>query len=357
MKLTGDYPLGVIEGFFGRPWDWDSRARYAPFLAEQGYTSFVYAPKGDAFLRKRWQEDFPQQHFDALATLCRHYRQANVNFGIGLSPFELYRDFSAAPKQQLLRKLDAINAIGPSILCILFDDMTGDLDGLARTQADIMELVCKHSSASHFLLCPTYYSSDPRLVHLFGTPPENYLEELGLVLDQSIGMFWTGPQIISAEYPHQHLEEISARMRRKPVLWDNYPVNDARKLTDYLHLLPFSARDGTLAEFCSGHFSNPMNQAALSQLPLYSLPRLYAGSTASSEELFHEACTALCSPGLAAALLKDALRFQREGLGALDEPGKAELIGLYAAFTQEPMAIEVIAWLQGGYAFDPACLT
>jgi hyaluronoglucosaminidase len=357
MLLPGDYSLGVIEGFFGRPWDWDSRMRYAGFLAEQGYTSYIYAPKGDAFLRKRWQEDFPQQHLDALTTLCHHYRQAGIDFGIGLSPFELYRDFSAAPKQQLLRKLDAINAIGPSILCILFDDMTGDLDSLAGLQTEIMDLVCAHSSARHFLLCPTYYSSDPRLARLFGTPPENYLEELGLALDQTIGMFWTGPQIISAAYPRPHLEEVARRMRRKPVLWDNYPVNDARNLTDFLHLLPFASHDSAMAELCSGHFSNPMNQAALSQLPLYSLPRLYAGSTASSEALFHEACSSLCSPGLAAALLQDAVKFQCEGLTALDEKSKTELIGLYAAFSQEPMAKEVIAWLQGSYAFDPACLT
>lgn len=357
MSIPDQYPLGVIEGFFGRPWSWEARSHYATFLAAQGFTSYIYAPKNDASLRKRWHEPSAAAQLEALSRLCLTYQAHTLDFGIGLSPYELYLDFSTQRKQQLKRKLDEFNTVAPNTLCILFDDMTGNLEGLARKQLEIMEFVCAHSSAQHFMLCPTYYSSDPRLAKLFGSPPENYLQELGHNLDQRIGVFWTGPQIISRAYPRAHLEDIGEKLRRKPVLWDNYPVNDAQRLTNFLHLLPFTERSGELGDLCSGHLANPMNQAWLSQLPLYSLPRLYAAHPATTGQLFQQACSALCPPALAQALLEDAELFQHSGLAGINAAQNTALQQKYAALAQHPMAAEVLDWLRGGYTFDPACLT
>ncbi|MDR2213991.1 MAG: beta-N-acetylglucosaminidase domain-containing protein, partial [Pseudomonadales bacterium] len=50
-----DYPFGVIEGYFGRQWNWDCRRDYAAFLRAQGFNAYVYAPKNDIYLRKAWQ--------------------------------------------------------------------------------------------------------------------------------------------------------------------------------------------------------------------------------------------------------------------------------------------------------------
>ena len=39
--LSGLYPpsprLGLIEGFFGKGWSWEARARYAQWLPRHGY--------------------------------------------------------------------------------------------------------------------------------------------------------------------------------------------------------------------------------------------------------------------------------------------------------------------------------
>jgi hyaluronoglucosaminidase len=53
-------PLGVIEGYYGRPWSWDMREAQARFLASHGYSSYIYAPKADAYLRRRWLRCRPQ---------------------------------------------------------------------------------------------------------------------------------------------------------------------------------------------------------------------------------------------------------------------------------------------------------
>jgi hyaluronoglucosaminidase len=361
MKATplaaGSFRLGSIEGFFGRAWSMPARHAHIDFLAAQGGNSYVYAPKADALLRKRWAEQYDSAALEELRALAQHCGERGLDFGLGLSPYELYRHFDAAHEQLLIRKLEQLNSIGASTLCILFDDMQGDLAGLAERQVAIMDCVRRHSTATHLALCPTYYSSDPLLAKLFGSPPERYLEELGSLLPADIDIFWTGPKVISTDYPVEHLQQVAQQLRRKPLLWDNYPVNDAKRLTDFLHLLPFRRRCDELRTLCAGHLANPMNQAALSQLPLRTLTRLYQGCADTEEALLQEACRALFPGPLGRALAADAQRFQQEGLATLTETERTVLIERYHRFLPAPAAAEVVDWLQGGYAFDPACLT
>lgn len=58
-------------------------------------------------------------------------------------------------------------------------------------------------------------------------------------------------------------------------MWDNYPVNDGSKASSFLHLRAFENRPAELAELTAGHAVNPMKQAALSVLPLATLPMSY----------------------------------------------------------------------------------
>jgi hypothetical protein len=349
--------LGTIEGFFGRSWSWQARSEHVRFLAAQGFNSYVYAPKSDSCLRKQWQTAHDAADIARLAALAAECRTLGIEFGIGLSPYELYRHFDTAHAAQLAAKLQQLNAVGADTLCILFDDMTGDLAGLAARQAAIMDCVQQHSSARRFVLCPTYYSSDPLLAKLFGSPPERYLEELGELLAPHIDIFWTGPKVISQEYPRPHLEDVALRLRRKPLLWDNYPVNDAKRLTPFLHLLPFRRDAAELRELCAGHLANPMNQAALSQIPLHTLALLYRGAQAAPDTLLQEACAALLPPALARALIEDAAAFQQQGLDRFTPERHVALLQRYESLLPAAAAMEVVDWLRGGYAFDPACLT
>src|SRR5579859_2299870 len=118
--------LGIIEGYYGRPWSWVTRQDQVRFLADHGYGFYIYAPKADLFLRERWREDHPAdmtQQLRALAYVCA---DIGVRFGVGLSPFEIYRDFSADAQAALTRKLAFLDEIGVDYLGILFDDMRGD---------------------------------------------------------------------------------------------------------------------------------------------------------------------------------------------------------------------------------------
>jgi hypothetical protein len=44
--------LGMIEGFYGKPWTWEEREENVAWLARHGYRFYLYAPKADPFLRQ-----------------------------------------------------------------------------------------------------------------------------------------------------------------------------------------------------------------------------------------------------------------------------------------------------------------
>jgi hyaluronoglucosaminidase len=348
MSITvKNFSRGIIEGFFGREWSWQTRQAYASFLKQYNYQYYIYAPKADKYLRRQWSEPFPAEEYTHLQELGQVYKQAQVAWGIGLTPLEIHHNFDDQTRNKLDAKIRSINQLQPDILAILFDDMRGDFPRLAQIQADVTHQIMEKSTASCFIMCPTYYSTDPVLDRVFGDRPSLYLETLGQLLDPAVDIFWTGEQVCSKTYPATHLQEVAVQLGRKPVIWDNYPVNDGAKLCQFLNLRPFGESAEHLANCAAGQAINPMNQAYLSQIPLMTL-------TANSS-LYSAAC-ALGGEVFATYLVEDVAAFQDEGLERLSVVRKNELIDRYAPF-QTAYSQEIVDWLQGKYPFDPACLT
>ena len=163
--------LGVIEGYFGRPWRHDDRKRLMSRLHDLGYAFFHFAPKADAFLRRRWREPHPEAALAELAELAAHCRALGMRFGLGLSPYELCRDFSGPDKAAFIDKVRLLDAIGIDDLALLFDDTRGDVPDLAAREAEIVHTALEHTRASRVLMCPTYYSDDRMLDVEFGERP------------------------------------------------------------------------------------------------------------------------------------------------------------------------------------------
>lgn len=359
MPSTNSTPLGIMEGFFGRPWSWRARADYAQFLAAEGYQFYLYAPKGDACLRRSWEQDWSQSEWAELKALREVYRQHRVDFGIGLSPFEVYLEPGEQGRRKLHDKIAALNTLQPDILCLLFDDMRGDLPQLAAQQIELVKVAADTTSAKRIIFCPTYYSFDPILEQVFGSRPANYWEQLGKELDPAVDIFWTGPKVCSDSFPVTHLKQVGELLQRRPFLWDNYPVNDSARLSNHLRLRAFGEDRAQLDGLLAGHAVNPMNQPYLSQIPLATLPQAYrGGQTYEAEKALINAFDQLCEPELAQQLLKDLPLLQDLGLTGLTPEQQQDLRKRYKSFAQRSAcARELLDWLAGEYAFDPACLT
>ena len=266
-----DPRLGLIEGYYGRPWSWADRSETMTVLAGHGYGFFLYAPKADPFLRRRWREPHPAEQAAAIAGFARACHAQGVAFGVGLSPFEIYRAFDDEAKAALADKLARLDDLGVRHLAILFDDMRGDIPDLARKQADILHWVAARTRAARLIVCPTYYSDDGALDLYFGDRPARYLEDFGAALDPAIDIFWTGPEVCSRELSPGHLDRVAAQLGRPPLLWDNYPVNDGPRMSPFLHLRGFTGRPAAIAARTAGHAVNPALQPVLSRIPALTL--------------------------------------------------------------------------------------
>lgn len=358
MIKNNNTPRGIIEGFFGRSWNWEERAGYAKFLALNAYSFYIYAPKSDKNLRMQWQQDWNSADKEALQNLRKIYRDAQIQFGIGLSPHELYLDHSREQRQQLTKRIQQINELEPDILCILFDDMRGDIPNLAQLQIDIAHQAAEISSASKIIFCPTYYSFDPVLEKVFGAMPSHYWQTFAQALDKKIDIFWTGEKVCSTTYSETHLAEVSELIGRKPFLWDNYPVNDGAVKSNLLHLRAVDKSHSQLADKIAGHAMNPMNQAQLSKLALASLHHAYTQQdNYNPDQSFADITIALCGENLGQQLQQDIHVLQDLGLKKISPEEKTTLRHTYQHFLPNSYAQEIIDWLDGLYTFDPACLT
>jgi hyaluronoglucosaminidase len=78
--------VGVIEGFYGRSWSFETRLAYADYLSEAGLNTCIYCPKEDPYLRRKWQHDWPKSQWVELQQLAKTYRERRIKWGVGLSP-------------------------------------------------------------------------------------------------------------------------------------------------------------------------------------------------------------------------------------------------------------------------------
>lgn len=339
-------PLGIIEGFFGRPWSWNERAAAVGFLRPHGYTFYLYAPKADPYLRRRWQEPHPAAELEKLAEFRDVCRAQDVRFGIGLSPFELHLHQGRGWQEVLAARLAQLAVLKPDDLALLFDDMRGDVPDLAERQAAIVHFAAGRGIAERIFACPSYYSDDPILDVAFGQRPPFYLEQLGRKLDPAVHLFWTGPEVCAQEFTPGHLARVAGQLGRKPVLWDNYPVNDGARMSQHLHLRGFSGRPASIAPHIAAHGVNPASQPVLSRMPLLTLAESYArGEAYDYLVAFARAAREVLGEELAARVGKDIITLQDRGLDRLGER-RAALKARYDAFAH-PAAREISLWLDG----------
>ena len=340
--------LGVIEGFYGKPWSWEARQETISFLAPYGYRFYLYAPKADPFLRRRWQEPHPASIAGRMASLAAHARDTGVRFGVGLSPFELFNNFDDAARKALGTKLAFFNEIGVEDLAILFDDMRGDVPDLATKQVEIVKWAVERSEATRVIVCPSYYSDDPILDRVFGRRPDNYIEDLGEMLDPAVEIFWTGEEVISRQYSPAHIERVAGQMKRRPFLWDNYPVNDGQRMSQYVHLRGFTGRPAANADLIAAHGINPSLQPTLNRIPAITLSDSYRlGDQYQYSDSFRHACITVLGDELGPRVREDLLTLQDIGLDRLGE--KEQLLRERYEGVDHEGAREIIAWLDGAY--------
>lgn len=261
---------GVVEGFYGVPWKHAARLRMLDFMGAHKMNIYLYAPKDDPYHRDRWRDPYPPEEAERLHELVQRAQQNFIEFVFCISPglSMVYSD--PEEFQRLVAKIEAVQAMGVRTFGLLVDDIPEELQheadravysSLAHAHADLANRLHhwlkERDSTSWLIVCPTFY-------HNRGEPP--YVKELGERTERGISIMWTGPKVVSREITHEDAELFTLAIRRKPFVWDNYPVNDYEP--SRLLMGPITGRDVETLVRLEALVSNPMNQAEASKIAL-----------------------------------------------------------------------------------------
>ncbi len=280
------FPVGIVEGFYGRPWSHEDRLEMIRFMGTIGMNHYCYAPKDDPYHRKKWREPYPEDEYKKLKELIRACQRARVTFCFAVSPGLDIEYSNPDEVRLLLDKLELLARDGVRAFALFFDDISSTFPqtrdqqhfhSFAEAHAYLANSVYnalreKYGNVS-LIVCPTeYYHSDP-------TP---YLTELAAKLHPSVPIVWTGLGVFSARVAPRDLLRIREVTGRKPFLWDNYPVNDWDD--GHIFLGPIRNRTPLMPLNLAGYWSNPMNEAELSKIPLLTIADYFRSPEAYNPE-------------------------------------------------------------------------
>jgi hyaluronoglucosaminidase len=270
---SSPFPLrGVIEGFYGTFYTFLERCDMIRFLGANGFNFYMYGPKNDRQHRARWWDPYPPPVLDEFGECIRIGKQEGVAFCYAIS-FGVPMNY-ASPRdfKTITDKFQEFYDRGCRSFGVLVDDITDgfvhdvnkqNFQTMAQAHGDVCTrlLVWLRSLDERcaLYLCPTEY---------YGRAPfSDYLSDLGRHLHPDIDVFYSGPDIASREITTSDVAAIAETVGRKPVMWDNYPVNDL-VMRPEMHLGPLRGRDPLLYKECKGFAANSMNQAEASKIAL-----------------------------------------------------------------------------------------
>lgn len=272
-----DYPSfpirGVIEGFYGRPWSERERLDMLRFMGQTRLNYYFWAPKAVPSHRDEWRRPHSSEEMDSFRILLAESQSQGIHFVYGIAPGKSIRYGSREDYNALLAKVESILELGITDIALLMDDISQDLKNeddkklfrslgeaqvalTGRLSSDLKRM----NSQARLFFCPTKY---------FGEEPEksDYLRTIGKGLPANVDIFWTGVRVYSPSITQADAVRIGNVLERKPLYWDNFPVNDY--ITSRLHLGPLFRRQGGLEHSTRGLVMNAMNQPEASKIALY----------------------------------------------------------------------------------------
>jgi hypothetical protein len=172
-------------------------------------------------------------------------------------------------RADLAAKVDQVVAVGAQRVVLALDDIPvgggPQGEGHARLTTWLRDHLGDRASLS---LIPTEY---------VGTRSTPHLDALAAGVPDDVPIGWTGRAVVNDAITIADAAARAASLGgRPPLLWDNYPVNDA-VMGDRLFIGPIRGREAGLLDACSGYLANPMEHARASTLPLASIAALLRG--------------------------------------------------------------------------------
>ncbi|MGH2402716.1 MAG: beta-N-acetylglucosaminidase domain-containing protein, partial [Candidatus Limnocylindria bacterium] len=302
---------GLLEGFYDRLWTWPERERVADRAAELGFDTYVYAPKEDRLQNAGWRTPYPPDEAARLADFTERCHRLGLSPWLGMRPVGFsYAD--AADAARLADKLRSAIAMGADRILLLADDIPSTLEeqtaGRFERLDDAHAWLVEHALGVldgdvPLAFCPTDYAGSGSA----------YLERLSAAVPPEVDLCWTGADVCSSRITAAEAVEIGRVLRRPPLIWDNYPVNDAG-MTRQLHIGPIRDRDPDLASVTRGILVNAALQPEAGLVPLATWSEFLSDPASYDPDAAFERATVRVAGEDAAALRIIASAFDRSAI-------------------------------------------
>jgi hyaluronoglucosaminidase len=355
----GDAPFafrGVIEGFYGQPYDFSSRARVIRFIGARGMNAYVYAPKNDPLDRDEWRTPYPEAQLEEFAELARIGAASGVRFYFGIAPGITYDQNDPADFDRLAAKLRSVHERGVTGFALLFDDLLDPASTALDPQlqagliARVAALVAGFGGDTSLWFISHVYTGladDLRadrglFAALSPLPPQVYYDAYAALVPPELPIMWTGPGVFSARLTRQDAQAFRDFAGGRPlVVWDNFPVNDS--IAHELFLGPYLGRAADLHQAVDGVVLNLMTQPAAGLIAVATAARYFADPASyDPEQAWSDAIADVGGRGASALRL---FAEQHRGHPVLAGATEAEELGrrISAAFDgDEPDAIAAL---------------
>jgi hyaluronoglucosaminidase len=264
---------GIVEGFYGTPWNFDIRADLIRFCGEYNLNAYIYAPKDDPYHRDKWREPYPEDKISELKGLVDISLENNVHFIFAVSPgLDLNYEGEKGEQdlQSMINKLDMMYNIGMRDFAIFFDDLEGEQSGknhatfLNRLQ-DALDK--KYEDIYPLITVPTQYTRH-WMIDDEGNIKQ-YTQEFTTLLNTKIVVLYTGDDVVCDGITEESYQAAKDIYKRDLGIWWNYPVNDYYLVDGNRNIkLALGPIEKLPKAKANSIFYNPMEQPLLSKLSM-----------------------------------------------------------------------------------------
>lgn len=256
---------GFIEGYYGYPWSDADRISLMTFGGDFKATSYIFSPKDDPKHNSSWRELYTDEELEKMAKLAEAGNKSKCRFVYTIHPF-MNRGLNDSNydegKAAILAKFEQLYEVGVRQFGILADDAGSSTTVQRRILNDAAEWCKSKGDVKDLYFCPqNYYGYANQGGNL------TYYQTLTEGLDESVQLFYTGPDIVS-NVTNELTQVFREASGRNPVVWLNWPCND---LNDSRLVM---GRADVLKEGVTGFdgvITNPMQQAEPSKVAIFAV--------------------------------------------------------------------------------------
>ena len=257
---------------------WRSTAWALPWVASHDMNFLMFCYSSFPASGKDWRADYSADELAGFRELSQQADQLKVelclsfNPGIWSKPPLTYA--SESDYQLAWKKVQTVHAAGVHSFALCLDDINKKLEPADAERFKTLEAAQVYftnrlwtdmktlSPRPRLIFCPSAYTSTEAEKHI------DYIKKIA-DLDQDIFVFWTGVGTCATTITAKDAEQFASWVGRKPIVWDNYPVNDMFPWRPLL--APVKGRSADLGGAVAGVMANPMKQWHASTIPLATL--------------------------------------------------------------------------------------